>query len=69
VQAHVWIVADDEGGKYVLCDDHPMPPVNVLELVGSFDIPDFGWGQAREVAEAKGKELGVRVEFYSDLFA
>ncbi len=75
-KANVFVMADDEGHKYVLCEDHPMPPVGALEFLGSFDIPDPDvgaanivrqpWGEAGEVAEAKAKELNTRVEYHSD---
>lgn len=66
-KANVFVMADDEGNKYVLCEDHPMPPVGALEFLGSFDMPEgAGWGEAGEVAEAKAKELNTRVEYHSD---
>lgn len=66
--ANVFVMADDEGHKYVLCEDHPMPPTDALEFLGSFDIPENngGWGEAGEIAEAKAKELNTRVEYHSD---
>lgn len=35
---------------------------------GVFPVPEFGWGKAGEVAQAKAKELGFEVEYY-DHFA
>lgn len=37
-------------------------------MLGCFPVPDFGWGKAGEVAQAKAKELGFQVEYY-DHFA
>lgn len=66
-KANVFVVEDEEGYRYVLCEDHPMPPVNAVEFLGSFDIPaESGWGKAGEVAEARAKERNTRVEYHSD---
>lgn len=64
--AHVYLMEYEEGGKYILVEDHPMPPVHCLAFYGSFDIPESGWGEAKKVAEAKSKELSVPIEYHSD---
>lgn len=67
-KAHVYLMADEEGNRYVLVEDHPMPPVHCLDFYGSFDTPEGGgWGKAQEVAEKKAQELNIPIEHHSDL--
>jgi hypothetical protein len=62
-KAHVWMMED-----YVLVTDEPGPPVGAKHLIGSYPMPDTGWGQAKEVAEAIAKERGLEISYHSIWF-
>jgi hypothetical protein len=66
-RAHVWLMQDEEGHRYILCTDDPMPPVRAVMHIGMYDVPDIlgGWGEAATVAEAEGKSRSVPVEYES----
>ena len=66
-KANVSLMEHEDGHRYILVEDHPMPPTNCIQWFGTFDIPQsWGWGEAKTIAEAKAKELNVPIEYHSD---
>ena len=62
MNAEVWII---HGHREVLVTDLPGPPIDstgrLVEFVGEYPLPEYGWGEAGAVAEARAKLLGYRV--------
>jgi hypothetical protein len=73
-KAEVWVV---HKRRVVLVQEQLGPPADVIvwsdgtvggtyfsrdAFLGSFPLPDDGWGEALVVAEARARELGYTVE-------
>lgn len=62
-EAEIWILHDK---RQVLLTDIPGPVLGAT-FFGRYELPEMGWGRAREIAEAEAKRLGYELEY--EIFA